>query len=315
MTAASVLLREPTSQCVAEVLVGFGFNCYRFQARPQGEPIEIIWAEEGFAQGTKRPSGSGVPILFPFPGRIRGTRFVWEGREFTLPEGDGLGNAIHGFVHALPWRVLDQSATHVVGQFHASRDAPTLRNQWPADFRVTASYRLEPNRLDCHYLVENPDDHPLPFGFGTHPYFRVPLGSSGNADHCRVQLPVSSSWELVDMNATGKVQPLENAPALQAGMPFGDMQFDNVFGDLVFEEGRCRSTIRDPETGRAVEMSFDRAFRECVVYNPPHREAVCVEPYSCVPDCFRLQAEGVDAGLNVLDPGQAWEARIRISVE
>ena len=71
----------------------------------------------------------------------------------------------------------------------------------------------------------------------------------------------------------------------------------------------------DPAAGRTVTIAFDRTFRECVVYNPPHRRAVCIEPYTCVPDPFRLAASGVDAGLRVLEPGEAFSARVDIRVE
>jgi aldose 1-epimerase len=312
MILPSVVLRDAASGGEAEILTGFGFNCHRFQARPSDQPVEVIWAEEGFATGQKRASGSGIPILFPFPGRIQGTRFNWENQSYLLPEGDGMGNAIHGFVHGRPWRVVEQSDDSVVGQFQASVDDPTLLSQWPADFRITATYALQANCLSCEYRLENPDERPLPCGFGTHPYFRIPLDARSRGEQCLVQLPVCSFWELVDMNATGRNQPLEDAESYHQGLRFGDMQLDNVFGNLVFHDQWCTATIQDADGGRSVEVAFDRAFRECVVYNPPHRQAVCIEPYTCVPDCFRLQAQGIDAGLRVLAPGESLTARMTI---
>jgi aldose 1-epimerase len=314
MTVPSVVLRDPASGCEAEVLIGLGFNCFRFVGLADGHRVDVLWSEEDFATGQKRPSGSGIPILFPFPGRIQGTRFIWEGRDYPLPEGDGRGNAIHGFVLSRPWRIVQQSDTRVVGHFQASMDDPSLGSQWPADFRITATYELEAHSLRCDYLLENPDRRPLPFGFGVHPYFRVPLVAGSAADDCRVELPVSTAWELADMNATGKVQALENVRAFRAGLRFADMHLDNVFGGLEFDDGVCHARIEDPATGRMVRMSFSRAFRECVVYNPPHREAVCIEPYTCVPDCFRLAREGIDGGLRVLAPGESFGATVTIEV-
>ena len=116
------------------------------------------------------------------------------------------------------------------------------------------------------------------------------------------------------MNATGVLQPLADRESYQAGLPFHEMHLDNVFSGLTFDGDWCRATIRDAASGRTVELSFDRTFRECVVYNPPHRQAVCIEPYTCVPNCFRLQAQGVDAGLQVLAPGQSLTARMTIRV-
>ena len=176
-----------------------------------------MWAAPDFTSGRERPSGSGIPILFPFPGRVRGTQLQWRGKRYSLREGDGLGNAIHGFVHERPWRVIEQSETRVEGQFQASKDDPSLLDRWPADFRITLVYELHGWTLRASILVENPDDQPLPCGLGTHPYFRVPLGGA-RADDCVVKLPITREWELVDMMTTGKQRPWESAEAFQAGM-------------------------------------------------------------------------------------------------
>ncbi|MFM7803819.1 MAG: hypothetical protein ACKPGK_04935 [Verrucomicrobiota bacterium] len=43
-----------------------------------------------------------------------------------------------------------------------------------------------------------------------------------------------------------------------------------------------------------LELEFGSAFRELVVYNPPHREAICIEPYTCVPGATHLPSFGSD---------------------
>ena len=57
----------------------------------------------------------------PFAGRIGGAAYEFRGRRFELEPNDGLGNAIHGFVYNRPWRVVEQSALRVVGEFQASK--------------------------------------------------------------------------------------------------------------------------------------------------------------------------------------------------
>src|SRR5687768_7376813 len=110
-------LTDPTCGTQARILASFGFNCYSFQARLRGAPVELLWSVPNFESGTERPSRSGIPILFPSPGRIAGTTFRFGGREYPLEAADGQGNAIHGFVLNRPWRVIEQSPQRVVGQF------------------------------------------------------------------------------------------------------------------------------------------------------------------------------------------------------
>src|SRR5207302_10517553 len=105
-------------------------------------------------------------LLLPFAGRIRGTSFQFEGRQFALEAGDGQGNALHGFVLNRPWRVTQQAGNRAIGQFQASVDDASILKRWPADFRMTADYQLSGNTLVAAYTIENPDTKPLPFGFG-----------------------------------------------------------------------------------------------------------------------------------------------------
>ncbi len=313
MNAQVVQLRDAAAGTSAEILVSQGFNCFRFTASADGRPVEVIYAPSDFAEGTGRPSRGGIPLLFPFPGRMAGTVFRWQGQEYALEPGDPLGNAIHGFALSRPWRVIEQTARSVSGQFHARRDDPSLAARWPADFRITATYKLSANLLAATYLLENPGDVPLPCGFGTHPYFRVPLGGTA-ADQCVVKLPVTARWELQDMLPTGRQHQLANFAEFAAGQRFGELQFDDVFAGLTFIGNACTTSIHDPVSGCTLTQRFDRTFRECVVYTPPHREAICIEPYTCVAGAFALAERGIDAGLRIVPPGGSCTARVEIEV-
>jgi aldose 1-epimerase len=310
-----VELRDEASGSSAKVLTDYGFNCYELRLQHRGETVDVLWSAANFGSGTERASHSGIPILFPFPGRISGASFKFQGREYPLQAGDGIGNAIHGFVLNRPWQILEQGANRVVGRFHASQADPGLLKHWPADFQLTVSYELKGTSLISEIEATNPDDKPLPMGLGTHPYFRLPLGQAGSAADCRVTVPADKYWELDQMLPSGQRLPVDAAKDLRRGMPFSQTRFDDVFGGLSHEHGVCQTSIEDAANGRRLVMTFGDEFRCCVVYNPPHREAICIEPYSTVPDAFRLQAEGIDAGAVVLEPGKSWRTTVVIRLE
>lgn len=317
MSLQTITLNDEKAGTTAKVLVGYGFNCYSFQAAPAGKPVEVLWAAPNFESGKERPSHSGIPLLFPFPGRVRGTSFKFRGQEYKLvglPD-DGRGNAIHGFVLNRPWRVTEQTKTRVVGEFQASKDDPALLKMWPADFVVSCSYELSGNSLKSAIKVTNPDERPLPFGLGTHAYFRVPLGPGGVAADCKVTVPVTDYWPLENMLPTGKKSPADGTRGLKNGLLFSDTKLDDVFAGLKFNQGRAEATIDDSQAGRKLTITFDEGFPNCVVYNPPHREAICLEPYSCVPDPFTLEEHGVATGLRVLNPGESHTYHVDIRVE
>lgn len=314
MSVQVVTLSDPTSGAEAKIAVGYGFNCFQFRVDHDGRMIDVLWSEREYERGDKRASGSGIPLLFPYPGRMRGQRLTWKGREYPLEGDDRRGNAIHGFVLTRPWRILEQSSDRVVGQFQASCDDARLLACWPADFRITATYQLAGNTLRSSFLVENPDEKPLPCGLGTHPYFCLPLGGS-DAEVCRLQLPAAKRWELQDMLPTGRLLSVHDAEQFREGLLLGEMAFDDVFAGLEFRSHWCSVRVIDPQSDRHLAVEFDDAFRECVVYNPPHRQAVCIEPYTCVPNAPELSASGVNSGLRVIEPGGSFTARVVMRVQ
>ena len=74
-------------------------------------------------------------------------------------------------------------------------------------------------------------------------------------------------------------------------------------------------TVKESRVQRAlaaVELEFSDLFRECVVYTPPHRQAICIEPYSCLPGAFHLVDRQVDTGIRILEPGETKSATMTI---
>jgi aldose 1-epimerase len=313
MATNIVEMTDPKSVSSARVLVSLGFNCFSWRPVLAEGPREMLWAEAGFETGDKRPSGSGTPLLFPFPGRIGGAAFRFEGREYRLEPGDAFGNAIHGFVYNRPWRVVEQSDARVVGEFQASVDDASILERWPADFRIRVAYEVRGRELVSEIRYENTGAQPLPCGFGTHAYFRLPLAEGNRVADTIVTAPVERFWELEQMIPTGRRLPLPVDQLLSAGLRLDDYQFDTCFtGVRADADGRVRTRLADPTSGRCVTQTFDAAFTQCVVYTPGHREAICVEPYTCVPDAIRLAAEGHETGLQILEPGEEFATTLRI---
>ena len=314
MTDQVVTIRDEQAGTSAEVAVHLGFNCFRFTATHAGKPVDVLYAHPEFTAGTQRPSGSGIPILFPFPGRIAGTVFTWEGRKYQLEPGDALGNAIHGFVMRRPWRVVEQGRHFVAGEFHAWRDDPSLKDRWPADFLITARYEVSAGRLACSYRLANPGPTPLPFGFGIHPYFRVPLGGPAAGD-CVVRLPVSERWELAEMIPTGRRVAVSPTEGLSTGRRLAELKLDDVFTGIIAQGDKAVATLHDPAGATAAIRFGVDSFRECVVYTPPHGQAICIEPLTCAPGAAALAERGIYAGWRVLEPGDELTANVTISLE
>lgn len=313
-----VLLKDPVTGAHAKVATDLGFNCFEFVARlSDTETVDVIDAAEGFENGDKPPSHSGIPLLFPFPNRIRGGRYRWDGNTYELPESlvgyEGNGNAIHGFALDRPWRVTEQTESSVTGTFIISQDAPERRPLWPTDGQITVRYSLNNNTLRADITVHNPGDEPLPWGFGTHAYFKLPLAASSQPGHCTIYAPVQQQWELEGCLPTGRLRPADDNGRLIESPYFDTLKLDNVYTDVVPNNGLVECKIIDEKAGSQVVQRCDDAFREIVAFTPPWTTAVCLEPYTCTTDAINLQQQGIDAGLRVLAPGGSWQGWIEIT--
>jgi aldose 1-epimerase len=294
----------------AKIAPSVGFNCFDFQARVGDETVSVI--DGG---GSDKPSGHGIPILFPFPNRIRSGRFSWNGKDYHIPESNAsynAGNAIHGFCLDRPWRVTSHGPDFAAGTFQLSRDAADRASYWPTDFRIEVRYSVRDGRLRADFLIVNPATEPLPWGLGTHPYFKLPLSAKSKAARCLISAPAAQEWELIDCLPTGRVLAVSESKDLREGAYFDTLKLDDVLTGLgnapVIECG-----IMDEQAGLQITQRFPKEFRELVVFTPHNRDAFCLEPYTCVTDAINLAPRGVETGWRVLDPSAEFRTWIEIS--
>jgi aldose 1-epimerase len=309
-----IFLSDSRGGSTAKIAPDLGFNCFDFQARVGDETVPVIDASPQFAGGKEKPSGHGIPILFPYPNRIRAGRFSWNGKDYQIDSAHASfhgTNAIHGFCLDRSWRVTSRGPDFAVGVFQLSRDAPDRLAYWPTDFRIEVRYSLRGPRLRADILIVNPSTDSLPWGLGTHPYFKLPLGAKSRSSRCVIESPASQEWELVDSLPTGRRLPISESKDLREGAYFDVLKLDDVLTGLG-DNPTVECGIIDEEAGLQMKLRFPDAFRELVVYTPPNRDAICLEPYTCVTDAVNLEPRGIDAGWNVLDPGGEFRTWIEI---
>jgi len=295
-----------------EVWPFLGFNCLRWQLRDAtGSWGDLLYTAPDWEQNPV-PTRSGHPVLFPFPNRIEGGRFTFEGQTYQLPLNEATGkHAIHGFTPRNPWRVIATSANSITGEFHLSRDLPASAPLWPADFILRLTYRLSANSLDVHAHVENPDSRPLPFGLGYHPYFRLPTAPDTPADEMVLHSTARVLWEANEAIPTGRRLPIPAELDFRTPRPVGGAVLDRLFTDLFDSptEATVASLTHSTAMGSLL-VEVASAFRELLIFTPPHRKAVAIEPYTCATDAANLTGRGTDAGWRVLAPGASFSATV-----
>ncbi len=308
----------------ARIAPAEGNNVFQFQVTPPGagQPVDVLLGPTG--RGGLGPSGysAGNPILFPFPNRVRGGTFTFEGQEYRMAINEtARGNHIHGLVSKLPWTVEEAGADPQRGAWQRAsivlQDAPQVAGQYPFPCRLTVTTRLHEGVLIQEISVLNCGAGRLPMGFGTHPWFPATL-AGGERAATEVRVPGNRYWRLENLVPTGETLPVEREAAkfdLRTWRALDGNSYDDVFTDLLRRpDGWSEAGVRYPNAGLQLLVEASPEFREWVIFAPTERPVVCLEPYTGTTNAVNLQAQEIDAGLVVLEPGATWSGTIRTSL-
>ncbi|MGH8981081.1 MAG: aldose 1-epimerase family protein [Acidimicrobiales bacterium] len=258
---------------------------------------------QGFGPEEWSHAGRGQ-VLAPWPNRLGDGRYEWRGvRAQAALDEPSLGNAIHGLVRWVPWR-LDGHAQNVVAMRCALR--PTPGYPWCVDLQL--EYRLRRDGLVVTATATGAGDGVAPFGLGFHPYLSV----GADVDTALLEVPATARLVVDDRQLpTGEVQAVKGTDLdFSVGRAIGGTRLDTAYTSLRRDDqGVARARLESPSTGRGVELWAGDRFRYLMCFTGDtvepeslRRTAVAVEPMTCPPDALR---SGRD--LIVLGPGETWQ--------
>ncbi|MDE2640567.1 MAG: aldose 1-epimerase [Chloroflexota bacterium] len=317
-----VVLREPASGSLAEVVPRLGSNVTRFRTLVEGRPIDVIGAPPDLATLRGLPTRYGAGVLFPYPGRVAGDGFDFQGRRVHLPPDPATNNAMHGLARRRAWRVTDMGASPEAGAWVtteiATREEAVTAAEWPFPFRLSLRATLRGGRLRSDVTVANTGDVAMPFGLGFHPYIPTPLGPRGDADACEVEIGATERWrDFIEPPAT--VTPVAEDEWPRRPLPLADIapvrrSAAGIVRNATFfrrgpDGGRgATGRLIDRANGVEAVVTCSPEFRAMVFYTPPGIATASLEPHTCIPNAFNLTGAGrPDPGLVVVAPGATWQ--------
>ncbi|MDY3917812.1 MAG: aldose 1-epimerase family protein [Candidatus Limivivens sp.] len=201
-----------------------------------------------------------APVLFPFVGASNEGVYHYQGREYPMKQ--------HGFARDLEFELVSAGENQVV---HRLESSEKTREQYPFDFCLTITHRLEGNRITVGWKVENRTEGILYFTIGAHPAFNVEKGS---------YLVTEGHEELkfIRINEPGTALP----EVYTLKLPGGRLQMpENMFdeGVYIFEDGQLdRVGLAGPDGAPIVTVSCP-GFPYVGVWAKPGSSFVCLEPW------------------------------------
>lgn len=274
---------------------------------PDARPSTVL--DTGLSGSDLANLRSQSAILAPWPNRIAGGQYSWQGTSYQLPITEApRGNAIHGLVAAAPWVRVSDPTGGIEDGVIAFEHAYAGSQGYPFSFRLRVLYHLQPDHLAVTWLVRNEHHASMPFGLGWHPYFQ--LGDA--ADKLELRIPATTLFDVDDKRIPTGEQPYVGPFRLLHNI--GDSKLDDCFrvaadGDTG-GDGVANTLLINPITGRSLVLVQPAgAFPFIQIFTPEHRKTVALEPMTCPPDVYNQPI-----GLIELAPGDTWRASVRVEL-
>ena len=242
---------------------------------------DILFLDQATLRDHTQNVRGGIPILFPFAGRLADDVFVWENERMPMPQ--------HGFARKMPWRVSATSSEGAATATMLLEHSEATLALWPFRFRLLFRYELKDGALHIHQRYENVGPRPMPIHPGLHPYFRV---EDYRKRHARVP---TRATRAVDT----RLNVERDVPAtIDLGSGEVHMQL------LDHNESQVR--LERPQ-GDAIRLAVRGGERVVTIWTLPGRDFVSVQPWTA-------RADAVNRGeARIVAPGDAHVTELVIS--
>jgi aldose 1-epimerase len=271
---------------------------YRAELTEVGASLAGLW-QDGSPVTVEIPS-DGLPpksagaVLLPWPNRIAGGRYRFDGIDQQLPLSEpAKGNASHGLVRWVRWSPAGQDDSSVT-----LRHDLVPQTGYPFELHLEVRYCLDAETgLQVDTAVVNTGRTAAPFGAGFHPYLDL---AGHDLDTAELLVPAAVVLETDDRQIPTGASPVAGtAFDFRTLRPIGGVRLDHGFAELTGTAALLRTERR------TVELRWDAAYRYLQVFTPPFltpgRNAVAIEPMSCPANAYNS-----GDGLLRLEPGQRW---------
>lgn len=220
-----------------------------------GAGADLLW------DGNPAVWNGRSPLLFPIVGEVKGNRLKVAGTAYEIGR--------HGFARTSTFALVRSDAASCTWRLVSSE---ATRRQYPFEFRLDVTYRIEGATLHMEAEVANTGAVVMPASFGFHPALRWPL-PYGKA---------RAAHEIVfARNEPAPIRrPIDGLlSAAQFPTPVRDRRLllrDELFEDgaLVFDVLVSRSVVY----GEAIRVDFPR-MPHLGIWTKPGAGYVCIEPW------------------------------------
>lgn len=221
---------------------------------------EKIW------EGNPEVWSGKSPVLFPICGGLKEDKYIYEGKEYTLPK--------HGFGRRSEFEIEEAEQNKVTFLLCSSEET---RKNYPFDFEFRITYTLSDTQIKVEYNVKNTGENDMYFSVGSHEAYACPEGIEEYSIVFEKKETLDSSvlnGNLLEYNTVCVGKNIKELP----------LKYDFFAIDaLVFLDVKSRKVSLMHNGEKVVDVCFDGA-DYLLLWTKPTGKYICIEPWCGVPD-------------------------------
>jgi len=234
------------------------------------------------------------PVLFPIVGGLKNNTYFYQNQPYKF-------NNRHGFARESDFEVCFQDDNSV--HFLLAQQEETLR-QYPFHFEFQVQHTIRANSLFVTYFVKNTDTKELPFSFGAHPAFKIPLVDGTAFSDYYLQFNTAENTGRYNLSSEGLIEktpvpffentvnyPLSKELFYKDALVFKTLQSDTI-------------SILSDKTSHGLKVQF-KGFPFMGIWNFKDADFVCIEPWCGIADSVDTNQQILEKeGIMLIQPGE-----------
>ncbi len=248
----------------------------------------------------KDPTGMGMFPMLPFTHHIKDGKFTYWGiTRYVQKNHAGIPDPIHGDGWKTAWTVSQKTPTSVV--LTMSHDK--TKKGFPFSYEAKLIYEMNGPTLKTTICINNVSILPMPCGMGLHPFFvKVP--------NTLLKFETKNVWSHLEDPIKHPYQTPKEWSFSEA-REVRETEFDTCFGGF---DGKAE--ISWLKFKKALEIKTDKIFTHIVLFTPPRKNFICLEPTTMANNAFNLASEGViGTGIQSIGPKEELSGSIVFTVK
>ncbi len=228
--------------------------------------IEYIWQKD------PKYWAKSSPILFPFVGALKDSRYFYEGKEYNF-------SLKHGFARDYEFQMSDQGDDYLEFLFTSSDETKKV---YPFDFKLYVKYIIKDKNLKIEYRVKNMGDNEMYFSLGAHPAFNIPVGNGVEFSDYYLEFEKEETGEVKTFNGT-LISSQKRIKAFEGKRL--NLDINTFANDALIIENPNSSVVylKNSKNNKGIKFEY-KGFKYIAFWNKPGAEYICLEPWNGISD-------------------------------